>query len=299
MSGVATGIRRNVSMTVALILSTGIALLFLGGALLINKEISKTQEAYKDKLNVSIFLCNVTAAADKTTTCKHPVSDAERVALQTKLQADPQIKSVTYVDQAEATRIAKLRLGDKIVDEAGPGAIPASFTLKLQDLKRDYAGIQQRYATATGVWQVQNQDDSLKTMLKLFDTGRKGSFVMAFLVGICALLQMANTIQVAAQQRRNETGIMRLVGASRWMTQLPFVIEAVVAAFIGGVLAMFGCWIAKMVFLDHLLGDQVRSRVLQPIDGNDIIVAGSVGLGSGIVLAALTAWVTLRLYVRL
>ncbi|MEO9240238.1 MAG: permease-like cell division protein FtsX [Jatrophihabitantaceae bacterium] len=299
MSGVATGLRRNASMTVALVLSTAIALFFLGGALLINKEISKTQTAYKDKINVSIYLCTATSSQTKGSNCKHQVTDAERQALQAKLQNDPQITGVEYINIDQATAIAKQRLGAKVVDEAGPGAIPSSFTIKLKNLKSDYLPVAQRYATAAGVDQVQNQDISLKTMLRLFDTGRVGSFVMAFIVGICALLQMANTIQVAAQQRRNETGIMRLVGASRWMTQLPFVIEAMVAAAVGAVLAMVGNLVAKMVFLDGLLGDQVKSRILQPIVGNDIILAGGVGLIAGVILSAATAWLTLRLYVRL
>lgn len=299
MSGVATGLRRNASMTVALVLSTAIALFFLGGALLINKEISKTQTAYKDKINVSIYLCTSTSNQTVGSNCKHQITDEERLALLSKLQADPQITSVEYVDLDQATSIAKQRLGAKVVDEAGPGAIPSSFTIKLKDLKTDYPPIAARYAHAVGVDQVQNQDASLKTMLRLFDTGRVGSFVMAFIVGICALLQMANTIQTAAQQRRNETGIMRLVGASRWMTQLPFVIEAMVAAVIGAVLAMVGNWVAKVVFLDGLLGDQVKSRILQPIVTNDIILAGGVGLIAGVILAAATAWLTLRLYVRL
>jgi cell division transport system permease protein len=299
MSGVATGLRRNASMTVALVLSTAIALFFLGGALLINKEIAKTQTAYKDKINVSIYLCTATSNQTPGSNCKHAVTDAERQALQSRLQSDPQISSVEYINQDEATAIAKQRLGEKVVDEAGPGAIPSSFTVKLKDLKNDYLPVAGRYAKAAGVEQVQNQDVSLKTMLRLFDTGRVGSFVMAFIVGICALLQMANTIQVAAQQRRNETGIMRLVGASRWMTQLPFVIEAMVAAAVGAVLAMVGNWIAKLVFLDGLLGDQVKSRILQPIVGNDILLAGGVGLIAGVILAAGTAWATLRIYVRL
>jgi len=299
MSGVATGLRRHASMTIALVLSTAIALFFLGGALLINKEIAKTQKEYKDKINVSIYLCTATSNQSPHSNCKHAVTDTERLALQSRLQSDPQITSVDYIDLDEATSIAKKRLGAKVVEEAGPGAIPSSFTVKLKDLKKDYAPVAARYATAAGVEQVQNQDVSLKTMLRLFDTGRVGSFVMAFIVGICALLQMANTIQVAAQQRRNETGIMRLVGASRWMTQLPFVIEAMVAAVIGAVLAMLGNWIAKLVFLDGLLGDQVKSRILQPIVGNDILLAGGVGLIAGVILAAVTAWATLRLYVRL
>ena len=298
MSGVATGLRRNASMTVALVLSTAIALFFLGGALLINKEIDKTQVAYQDKINVSIYLCTATSSAEPGTNCKHGITTAEKTALQTKLEHDPQITGVSFVTQAQATAIAKLRLGAKVVDDAGKDAIPSSFTIKLKDIKNDYAPVAQRYQTATGVQQVQNQDSSLKTMLRLFDTGKVGSYVMALIVGICALLQMANTIQTAAQQRRNETGIMRLVGASRWMTQLPFVIEAMVAAVVGAVLAIIGNYVAKVVFLDGLLGDQVRSRVLQPIEANDIILAGGVGLIAGVVLAAATAWLTLRLYVR-
>jgi cell division transport system permease protein len=286
-------------MSIALVLSTAIALFFLGGALLINKEISKTQLAYKDKINVSIYLCTETSNQSPGSSCKHRVTEAERVALQAKLKADPRITDVQYLNETQATNIAKQRLGDKVVDEAGPGAIPSSFTIKLRDLKTDYQPVAASYSPVAGVEQVQNQDVSLRTMLRLFDTGRVGSFVMFFVVLICALLQMANTIQTAAQQRRNETGIMRLVGASRWMTQLPFVIEAMLAAVVGAVLAMVGNWVAKMVFLDGLLGDQVKSKILQPISGNDIILAGGVGLISGVVLAALTAWLTLRLYVRL
>lgn len=301
LSGVATGLRRNASMTVALVLSTAIALFFLGGALLINQEISKTQTAYKDKINVSIYLCTSTSNQTPGSSCKHAVTDPERQALENQLKSDPQIipTSVDYIGQAEATAIAKQRLGEKVVDEAGPGAIPSSFTIRLKNLKTDYLPVAQRYAKVSGVEQVQNQDISLKTMLRLFETGRIGSFVMAIIVGLCALLQMANTIQMAAQQRRNETGIMRLVGASRWMTQLPFVIEAMVAAAVGAILAIIGNWIAKAIFLDGLLGDQVRSRILQPLYGNDILISGGVGLIAGVILAAITAWATLRVSVRL
>jgi cell division transport system permease protein len=299
MSGVATGLRRNVSMTIALVLSTGISLAFLGGAFLIDKEITKFQTYYQDKINVSIYLCNATANTDPTSNCRHKVTDTERVALQNKLQADPMISSVTFVNEAQATAIAKQRLGAKAVDEAGPGAIPASFTLKLRDLKRDYDSVATKYAKSAGVDLVQNQDVSLRTMLRLFDSARVGSFVVSIVIMICAVIQMANTIQVAAQQRRNETGIMRLVGASRWMTQLPFIIEAVVAAVVGGILAIVMDWIGKAAILDGILGEQVRARILQPLDGNDILVAGGVGLVAGVVLAAITAWVTLRLYVRL
>jgi cell division transport system permease protein len=299
MSGVATGLRRNVSMTIALVLSTAISLAFLGGAFLMSKEISKFRTIYEDKINVSIYLCTETSNQSPGSSCKHKVTVPERNALQTKLQSDGQIASVAYLPEDQATAIAKQRLGAQVVDEAGPGAIPSSFTLKLKDLKKDYPDVAVRYAKAVGVDGVQNQDDSLKTMLNLFDSARIGALVVAFIVMICAVIQMANTIQVAAQQRKNETGIMRLVGASRWMTQLPFIIEAILAALAGGIIAIVMDWAGKKFILDGVFGEQVSRGVLPPLDFNDVLVAGGTGLVAGIVLAAATAWVTLRLYVKI
>jgi cell division transport system permease protein len=299
MSGVATGLRRNVSMTVALVLSTAISLAFLGGAFLIGKEINKFKTLYEDKINVSIYLCTDISKDNAGSPCKHKVTDAERLALQSQLNSDPQVKTVQYITEGDATARAKQLLGAKTVDEAGPGAFPASFSLKLSDLKKDYVPVSQRYSKAPGVDAVQNQDDSLKTMLNLFDSAKWGARIVAFIVGICAIIQMANTIQVAAAQRRNETGIMRLVGASRLMTQLPFIIEAVIAALAGGLIAIGLDWAGKKFILDGVFGEQVSNGVLPPLDLNDVLVAGGVGLISGVVLSALTAWGTLRLAVRL
>jgi cell division transport system permease protein len=299
MSGVATGIRRNVSMTVALVLSTAISLAFLGGSFLMTKEIGKFRTIYEDKINVSIYLCTPTSNAGSGSRCTEGVTAAQQQALQARLEADPQITGVQYINEAQATNIAKQRLGAKAVEDAGPDAIPSSFTIKLKNLRTDYAPVYARYNTAPGVDVVQNQDDSLKTMLNLFDSARQAALVVAVIVLICAVIQMSNTIRVAAQQRRNETGIMRLVGASRWMTQLPFIVEAILAAVAGGVLAIVMVWVGKKTILDGVFGQQVSRGVLPQLDVNDVLVAGGVPLVAGIVLAAATAYVTLRLYVRL
>ncbi|MGX7680846.1 permease-like cell division protein FtsX [Jatrophihabitans sp. DSM 45814] len=299
MSGVATGLRRNVSMTVALVLSTGISLAFLGGAFLLSKEISKFEDLYKDKINVSVYLCTDISKDSAGSPCKSKVTDVQRAAVQAKLSSDPAVKSFEYITEAAATQRAKELLGAATVDEAGPGSFPASFLLKLNDLKKDYPLIEQKYATQPGVDVVQNQDQSLKIVLNLFDSARWAARILALIVGVCAIIQMTNTIQVAAAQRRNETGIMRLVGASRLMTQLPFIIEAVIAALAGGVIALILDWFGKVYILDHVFHDQVQANVLPGLNGNDIIVAGGVGIIAGVVLAALTAWATLRLAVRL
>jgi len=299
MSGVATGLRRNLSMTIALVLSTAISLAFLGGALLFGKLITEFKTIYEDKINVSIYLCTASSNQSPGSNCRHKVTDVERRALQVKLQADGQIAQVDYLTEAQATAIAKQRLGAQVVDEAGPGAIPSSFTLKLKDLKNDYPAVAARYAKEVGVDGVQNQDDSLKTMLNLFGALQKASFAVAALILIAAIILMSNTIQVAAAQRKNETGIMRLVGATRWMTQLPFIIEAVIAAVVGGVIAIVLLAFGKRLIFDAQFGDQVSRGVLPRLQLNDVIIAGGLPLLIGVALAAVTAWGTLRLYVKI
>ncbi|UQX89511.1 permease-like cell division protein FtsX [Jatrophihabitans telluris] len=286
-------------MTIALVLSTAISLTFLGGALLISKEINKFKQLYESRINVSVFLCSKSAVGAAGSTCKASVTGPQTNALRTQLSSDPMIKSFTYISQAEATKRGEQLLGKALVQEAGTDVFPASFTLKLTDVKKDYVTVAEKYSKAAGVDSVQNQSEQLNVILNLFSSARFATQIMAFIVGICAVVLMANTIQVAAAQRRNETGIMRLVGASRLMTQLPFIIEAVIAALAGGVIAMFMMWAGVFYTLDHVFGDQVKAHVLPSLDGNDIILAGGVGLLAGIVLAALTAWSTLRLLVRL
>jgi cell division transport system permease protein len=299
MSGVATGIRRNFSMTVALVLSTAISLAFLGGAFMIGKEISKFKNLYEDKINVSVYLCTDTSVGQPGSGCKTGVTAQQTSDIRQRLSADPMVKSFTYITAAQATARGKQLLGSKIVDEAGSNVFPASFTLKLQDVRTDYLPVAQKYAKVSGVDTVQNQSQNLNVILNLFSSAQWSARIFALIVGICAIIQMANTIQVAAAQRRNETGIMRLVGASRLMTQLPFIIEAVIAAAVGGVIALFLDAAGKVYVLDHVFHDQVHNNVLPNLTANDVIVAGGVGLVAGIVLAAATAWVTLRISVRL
>jgi len=295
MSGVGQGLRRNVLMSIALIMITFVSLYFLGGALLTQKEIAKFRSKYEDKLNVSIFLCGPT----KNDKCKHPFTAQERASLESKLRADPLITSERFVSQNEIFKNNPDYLGLGNLDILQPSDFPNLISVKLKDIKRDYATMSARYNGAPGVEQVQNQDASLKTILDIFDKSRIGALAFALLVLIAAVLLMAITIQVAAAQRRNETNIMRLVGASRWMTQLPFVLEAVITALIGGVLIIPALWFSKTYVLNGIFGHSVSHGVLPDLSINDVLIASGESILIGVVLAVVTAYVTLRAYVRL
>ena len=125
------------------------------------------------------------------------------------------------------------------------------------------------------------------------------TFALALAQAVAALLLISNTVQVSAFTRRVEVGVMRLVGATRWYTQLPFLIEAVVTGVVGALIASLALLLGKYVFFDDLLSGIVSNGVIPPIEVSDVLWVSPILLMIGAGVAAVTGYVTLRLYVRL
>ena len=122
---------------------------------------------------------------------------------------------------------------------------------------------------------------------------------MALVQAIGAILLIANMVQVAAYTRRTEIGIMRLVGASRWYTQLPFLVEAMLAAFVGVVIAIVGLIVVRALFLENALNQFYQANLIAKVDYADVIYYSAPWMVFlGLAMAGVTAYVTLRLYVR-
>jgi cell division transport system permease protein len=300
MSGVSDGLRRNLLMTIALVLTTAVSLSFVASAILTGIEINRFEAKYKEKLVVQVYLCQDTSSKSAVSnTCSGAVTDAQVATLRQEFQSDPTVTSVEYVDQAQAYSIGQRTLPPAEAKFLQLGDLPASFAVKLKNIKADYDPFATKYEKAPGVFSVQNEDPSIKTILELFNGALVAAIIAAAVILLSAVILIAITIQVAAAQRRNETSIMRLVGAARWMTQLPFLIEAVIGAAIGGVFAIVAVWVGKHYLLNVLLKTSVDNQVIPNLTTNDVLVAGGASLIAGIVLAAITAYATLRLYVRL
>ncbi|HYP44277.1 MAG TPA: ABC transporter permease, partial [Propionibacteriaceae bacterium] len=91
----------------------------------------------------------------------------------------------------------------------------------------------------------------------------------------------------------------RLVGASRWYTQLPFILEAALAGLIGALLAIGGLVVTKLLFVDKTLAGPIRAGIIPPVDWGAIAFISPVIAAAGVGLAGIAAYVTLRLYVRI
>lgn len=285
---VAAGLRRNLTMTIAMIMTTAISLAFFGAGLLVANQIGDMKELYYDKLEVSIYL------QDDSTT-------AQQESISGQLSASPEVASFRFLTQEEAyDRFKQLfRANPQLLANTTKDDLPATFLVRMNDPERYTVLSQQFPAGKAGVDQVQGQSEVLDRIFSLFNGIRNAAIALALLQALAALLLISNTIQVAAFNRRVETGIMRLVGASRWYTQLPFVLEAALAGLAGALLALGGLIAAKFLFVDKTLAEPIRSGIVPPIDVGTILAISPYVAGVGVLLASVAAYVTLRLYVRL
>jgi cell division transport system permease protein len=149
-----------------------------------------------------------------------------------------------------------------------------------------------------GVFSVLNQKDLIDRLFTVLDGLSRVAFAVALVQAIGAILLIANMVQVAARTRRTEISIMRLVGASRWYTQLPFLVEAMGAATAGVVIALVGLFAVRRLFLESALNQFYQANLIAKVDDWDIVFISPYLLVLGVAMSGVTAYATLRLYVR-
>lgn len=293
-SEVTTGLRRNLTMTIAMILTTAISLALFGAGLLVVQMAGKTERIFLDRVEVQVFLTEDISSLDPE--CEQDLCSD----LRSDLESTDDVVSVQYLSRDDAVADATDRVfadQPELAELVSADSFPASFKIKMSDPDR-FAAIQDDFGTRPGVDSVLNQQDLVERLFGVLGGIRNGAFAIATIQAIAAVLLIANMVQIAAFTRRTEVGIMRLVGATRWYTQLPFLLEAVIAAIVGAALAIGGLFVAKSMFVDDMLTEVYDANIVARITDSDILLVSPFLVLMGVGMAALTSYVTLRLYVR-
>ena len=285
-----TGLRRNVTMTVAMILTTAISIGLFGGGLLVIRLADHSRAIYLDRVETQVFLNNDVSAND-------PTCDADPCkALRAKIEARTDVKSVRFLNKDDAYNDA-IKKFPQYKDVASKDSFPASFVVKL-DNPEQHKEFDAAMTGQPGVLNVLNQKELIDRLFAVLDGLSNAAFAVAVVQAIGAILLIANMVQVAAYTRRTEIGIMRMVGATRWYTQLPFLLEAVLAATIGVIIAIIGLIVVRALFLEDALDQFYKANLIARIDYADILYISPIMFFVGVAMAAVTGYVTLRLYVR-
>ncbi len=281
------GLRRNLTMAVAVVVTVMISLAFVGASILATDVANTMHKRYYGKFEVAIYL-------------QQNISPAEQTALEQQLTSDQQVKAYMYIDHAQALANFKQEFAGTpaLVNSVSDASVlPASLQVQLKDIK-NYQDIVAEYGNQPGVDQVFDPQMYLKPLFNLIDGVKVLAVVVAIVAGAAAILTTFNTIRLAAFSRRREIGIMRLVGASNFTIQLPFVLEGVIAGVVGAVAAGGLLVLFKRFVLDTTLHDFFATGSIPPVAWHDVGGVMPWLALSGIVAAAIASYFTSLVYVR-
>jgi cell division transport system permease protein len=292
-SEVRIGLRRNLTMTFAVIVTVAISLSLLGIGLLSNSQVNAMKDYWYDKIEVSVFLCG--SLSESPSCSGGVVTPEQRTSIKSDLEALPVVQSVFYESQTEAFARFKERFkSSAIAQNVTADQLPESFRVKLKD-PTQFDVVVSAFSGRPGVDVVQDQRSILEKFFQLLAVLRNGALIVGLLSVLTAALLISNTLRIAAFNRRRETGVMRLVGASSWSIQLPFLLEGVFAAFIGWMLAS-----GLLAALKYVVETKVAPLLTftKFFGWGEVAIASGWLLLTGLVVSTIASVVTLRRYLK-
>ncbi len=233
---------RNTSMTISLVVTMSVSLLLASLGLLIQAQVDRTERYFGDRLQLQVNLCTKNSPAP--TCVGGTATDEQKQAVRAALESNAEVKSYAVRTPAENFAQARELLGQtdtgrKQLETLGADAFPESYFVTLKD-PQQFDGVISEVSGMDGVGNVNSLRSLLGPLFEMLDKLQWAALATAALLIFAAILQVSNTIRMTAFARRREIGIMRLVGASSWHIQAPFILESLVAALISAALAALG-----------------------------------------------------------
>ena len=294
---VVTGLSRNLSMVVSIILVTFISLTFVGTAILLQSQINQMKSYWFDRAQVAVYMCtdfSTLGGCDQ-----QAASPDQKLAIEQRLASTtlaPYIDRFYFEDRDQAYVNFQEQFKDSaVVDLVSPELLPETFWVNLVDPQQSDL-IFEAISGLPGVESVIDQRSYLDQIFALLNAGSLTAVVVASLMLLAAALLIATTIRLSAFSRRRELAIMRLVGASNRFIQTPFVLEGIVAATLGAALASMTVWGIVQFFVQGYLMDALPSTVF--VTQADAFATMPFLFVTGIGLAVVASYVSITRYLR-
>ncbi len=292
-----SGLRQNLTMTLAVIMTMWVSLSLFGAGLLASQQVDLMKGRWYDKIEISIFLCTADTRGDE---CEpgQDATQAQKDLIQQTLISNPEVAAdgVYFESKEEAyAEFQKAYEGNPIQDSLTVDQMQESFRVKLKNPEQ-YEGVASAVVGLKGVQTVQDLRKYLDPFFSWLNLLQWGTIIASALLLLAAALQIANTIRLAAFARRREIGIMRLVGASNLYITLPFLFEAIISAVIGAALACVT--LASGVYFIIMKKAEVSIQSLPWIGWHQAFLAMAGVAIVGLLLSIIPTLITTRKYLR-
>ncbi|WP_411698750.1 permease-like cell division protein FtsX [Conyzicola sp.] len=294
----ASGLRRNVSMVISVVLVTFISLTFVGAAILLQMQIGEMKGYWYDRAQVAVYMCTAT---DSTGNCaQQEATQDQKDLVEAQLESTtlaPFIKKFEFENHDQALANFKEQFADsQLTAFVTKDMLNESFRVNLNDPTQADILIESLSSSA-GVQAVEDQRSYLDQIFAVLNAASFTAIGLATLMLVAAVLLIATTIRLSAFSRRRELGIMRLVGASNRFIQTPFILEGVFAALIGSLLAG-GAVIAIVQFFVKGYLAETLSTTTTLVGLDEAIIVVPILIVVGGILAAASAGFAISRYLK-
>jgi cell division transport system permease protein len=235
----AANLRRNMLLVVGAILAVFVSLFMTYMALIVNEMARKSTIRWQEGITIVAWL-------DDSDLATHS-------AIQSEVQGWDEVKRAEYVDKLATWEEFQIFFADQpeLIQEADASAMPASVRVELID-NETHATVVARLSRIPGVDDVDEATDAIEDTLQASRLLNTGGIVLGVALGLSAVVMISNTVRMAIYARREEIGIMKLVGASNWFVRTPFLLEGLVEGLVGGALAFLAGWFGYRTFIANL-----------------------------------------------
>jgi cell division transport system permease protein len=228
-------LRRNALIVVAAIVTVFISLGVALTALVINEIFRVNTLAWQDGVHIIVFLNDEG---------ENGVAVGAHETLLREVQSWDEVKDAYYFDKTKAYQeYQELFAGQPELLDIDPTILPASIRIELTDIDL-HQEVRFRLEQESGVVrQVAVASESIEQLEELSSVINVGLLTASIVLGVAAVVLIANTIRLAIYSRRDEVSIMKLVGASNWFIRVPFLLEGLIEGVVGAALAVFAVWL--------------------------------------------------------
>lgn len=291
------GLKSNIAMVFSIVLVTFISMTFVGVSALLQLQINQMKSYWYDKAQVVVYLC--TDYSSELACPAGAVTDQQKIQIASQLKSEG-LKPYVSEYYFESHQDAYEKFSEEFADSPAlafitPEQLNEAYWVNLVDPERSDV-IVEAFAGIPGVEEVRDQRGYLDQIFLFLNIGSLAAAAIAAVMLVSATLLIATTIRLSAFSRRREIGIMRLVGASNFSIQLPFVLEGILAASLGAALAIAGNYlIVDVVVADYLAPELPFTTFI----GEAAVwaIAPYLVLG-GVILATLASGVSIRRYLK-
>ena len=269
----ASNFRRNVTLTLATVITVTISLTLLGAALLFGDAVDNATVRWKDGVEFIVFV-------------DHDISPELEADIRRQLDDSPEVRGYIYFDKDEAYAEFQdiFRDSPEFVDVITPERLPASFRVKPTDtLPERVDELAAAFRTQPGVANVVTASKTIRQIEDLSSGLRQRVIIIAIILLVAASGLILNTIRMALFSRRRDIEVMKLVGATNWFIRVPFMFEGLIQGLIGGVIAIPLIWLTNDYF--SVINDDSLSLLRDfTVDSSRVWALGFQMMGLGAIV---------------